>query len=160
MIKKDISLSVDIYKIIDELQSADRSLLETAKAVTKLAYAPYSKFNVGAAARLLDGKIVTGTNQENASYPVGICAERVLLSAVASQYGAAAITTIAISYDNLNGVSKQPISPCGICRQSLAEYEERTNQPIRIILSGLEGDIYIIEKVSYLLPLRFSSGNL
>ena len=130
------------------------------KQLQKKAYAPYSHFNVGAAALLTDGKIVTGTNQENASYPVGICAERVLLSAVASQYNNAAIETIAISYNNLNGASKHPISPCGICRQSLAEYEERTRQPIRLILSGLEGEVYVIEKAQYLLPLSFNADDM
>lgn len=160
MIKKEILFSVEIYKAIDELKPGDQILLKEARDITKAAYAPYSKFNVGAAARLINGKIVTGTNQENASYPVGICAERVLLSAIASQYATAAITTMAISYHNLTGVSNHPISPCGICRQSLAEYEERTNQTIRIILSGLEGDIYLIEKASYLLPLSFSSLDL
>lgn len=160
MLKKEIVLSVEVYKTADELTVADRELLATARETTQMAYAPYSKFKVGAAARLMDGNIVTGTNQENASYPVGICAERVLLSAIASQYNAAAIETIAISYYNLNGASVTPISPCGICRQSLAEYEERTGQTIRIILSGLEGEVYLIDKASALLPLSFSSGDM
>ena len=160
MIKKDIVLSVEIYESVGELRVEDSLLLNSAKAVTQFAYAPYSKFKVGAAARLVSGKIVTGTNQENASYPVGICAERVLLSAIASQYDAAAIDTIAISYDNLQGNSNNPISPCGICRQSLVEYEERTHQSIRIILSGLEGKIYIINKASNLLPLSFTAADM
>ena len=160
MIKKEILFSVEIYKSADELKPDDKNLLDAARAVTKMAYAPYSKFNVGAAALLIDGKIITGTNQENASYPVGICAERVLLSAIASQYNTQAIKTIAVSYHNLNGTSNHPISPCGICRQSLAEYEQRTQQPIKIILSGLEGDIYIIENAGNLLPLSFSSADL
>ena len=160
MIKKEILFSVEIYKSADELKPDEKNVLEAARTVTKMAYAPYSKFNVGAAALLIDGKIITGTNQENASYPVGICAERVLLSAIASQYNTQAIKTIAVSYHNLNGTSNHPISPCGICRQSLAEYEQRTQQPIKIILSGLEGDIYIIENAGNLLPLSFSSADL
>ena len=160
MIKKDITLAVEIYASADELTESDGNLLARAKDVTKQAYAPYSHFNVGAAAKLIDGKIVTGTNQENASYPVGICAERVLLSVVASQYNNAGIDTIAISYDNLNGESKQPITPCGICRQTLVEYEERTNQPIRLILSGLEGAVYIIGNAHHLLPLSFTSNDM
>ena len=160
MIKKEIIIAVEIYKSADELKPDEKNVLEAARAVTKMAYAPYSKFNVGAAALLIDGKIITGTNQENASYPVGICAERVLLSAIASQYNTQAIKTIAVSYHNLNGTSNHPISPCGICRQSLAEYEQRTQQPIKIILSGLEGDIYIIENAGNLLPLSFSSADL
>ena len=160
MIKNEITIAIEIYASADELNESDADLLARAKAVTKQAYAPYSHFNVGAAAKLVEGKIVTGTNQENASYPVGICAERVLLSAIASQYNNAAIDTIAITYDNLNGQSKHPISPCGICRQTLVEYEERTNQPIRLILSGLKGEVYIIEKAHHLLPLSFTSGDM
>jgi len=160
MIKKDITLAVEIYASADELNESDSNLLALAKDATKQAYAPYSNFKVGATAKLVDGKIVTGTNQENASYPVGICAERVLLSVVASQYNNAGIDTIAISYDNINGESKHPISPCGLCRQTLVEYEERTNQPIRLILGGLKGEVYIIEKAHHLLPLSFTATDM
>ena len=160
MTKLEFPFSVDVYATSTELNTLDFNLLEQARAVTKSAYAPYSNFNVGAAAQLTDGTVVTATNQENASYPVGICAERVLLSAVASQYSNSAIVTMAISYHNLKGESKRPISPCGVCRQSLAEYEERTHQPIRIILSGMEGEVYIIEKAQQLLPLSFNAGNM
>ena len=156
MIKKEIPFMVEIYSSSEELKRNDAELLTQARAVTKQAYAPYSNFKVGAAALLGDGTIVTGTNQENASYPVGICAERVLLSAVASQFANAGIITMAISYDNLNSESNHPISPCGICRQSLAEYEERTHQHIRIIMSGLKGEVYVIKKANQLLPLTFS----
>ena len=160
MIKKDIPFAVEIYSSSEELNDSDSKLLERARAITINAYAPYSNFRVGAAALLTDGTVVTATNQENASYPVGICAERVLLSAIASQFNEAAIITMAISYDNLNGESKNPISPCGICRQSLAEYEDRTHQPIRIILAGLKGEVYIIEKANYLLPLSFTAVDM
>lgn len=160
MIKKDIPFAVEIYSSSEELNDSDSKLLEQARAITKQAYAPYSNFRVGAAAILANGTIVTATNQENASYPVGICAERVLLSAIASQYDTSAIITMAISYDNLKGESKSPISPCGICRQSLAEYEERTQQAIRIILAGLKGEVYIIEKARHLLPLSFTAVDM
>lgn len=160
MIKKDIPFAVEIYSSSEELNDSDSKLLEQARAITKQAYAPYSNFRVGAAAILANGTIVTATNQENASYPVGICAERVLLSAIASQYDTSAIITMAISYDNLKGESKSPISPCGICRQSLAEYEDRTHQPIRIILAGLKGEVYIIEKARHLLPLSFTAVDM
>lgn len=160
MIKKDIQFSVEVYPNSEALTPADRDLLAEARATTAHAYAPYSKFKVGAAAVLANGKIVMATNQENASYPVGICAERVLLSAIASQYGGAGIKTMAISYHNLQGASNRPITPCGICRQSLAEYEERTQQTIRIILSGMDGEVYIIEKAQQLLPLSFSASDM
>src|SRR6187431_211237 len=116
MIKKDIHFSVDIYDSGEELAPGDAELVAAARASTKQAYAPYSKFLVGSVAKLENGVIVAGTNQENASFPVGICAERVLLSIVASQYPGLVVKTIAISYNNLNGESDHPISPCGICR--------------------------------------------
>jgi cytidine deaminase len=153
------------YKILNdskELDEKDTSLLEKARAVTDEAYAPYSKFHVGAAAMLVNGKIVTGTNQENASYPVGICAERSLLATAASNYPGVAIETMAVTYKNRNHPSKSnhPVSPCGMCRQTLQEFESRTNHPIRLILAGMEGDVFIIERSSQLLPLGFSSGEL
>ena len=160
MIKKVIDFSIVIYNSADELLEADKKLLIEAQSITSQAYAPYSQFKVGAAARLDNGKIVTATNQENASYPVGICAERVLLSVVASQYNNAIIETIAVSYNNLKGESMRPISPCGICRQSLTEYEDRTGNAIRLLLSGLKGEVFVIEKAHYLLPLGFNSGHM
>src|SRR5687767_2448844 len=138
MIKSQHILTVSEYDSIEELNEDDAWLLSEARAATQFAYAPYSNFNVGAVARLTNGEMVTGTNQENASYPAGICAERVLLSSVASQYPSVAVETIAISYNNMKGKSDTPVSPCGICRQSLAEYQQRTQKPIRIILSGME----------------------
>ena len=160
MKKENYSFAFDVYDSIDELDSQDAWLLREARGVTEAAYAPYSNFNVGAVAKMANGEIVAGTNQENASYPAGICAERVLLSSAATLYPQIAIETIAISYNNMNGISDHPISPCGICRQTLSEYEERMNHPIRLILSGLEGRVYIIEKSSNLLPLSFGSEDL
>jgi cytidine deaminase len=154
------NFSFDVYDSADELPEQDALLVREARKVTGNAYAPYSNFNVGAIAQLSNGKTVTGTNQENAAYPVGICAERVLLSTAASIFPNIAIDTIAISYDNKNGKSDRPISPCGICRQTLLEFEERVKQPIRLILSGLEGKIYIIQKASQLLPLSFGGEDL
>ncbi len=138
----------------------DAALLEEARAVTKVAYAPYSNFFVGAAARLANGTLVKGTNQENASYPVAICAERTLMSAAATQYPGVAIEAMAISYDNKNGESVKPISPCGVCRQMLAEFEDRTGHAIKIILGGLAGEVFIIHTAKDLLPLTFTSDDL
>jgi len=134
--------------------------LTDARNVTDKAYAPYSNFHVGAAAKLENGKIVTGTNQENASYPVGICAERVLLSAISSLYEGIPVETMAVSYQSKKMKSDHPISPCGMCRQALQEFEGRTGRPIRLILAGMEGEIYIINSASQLLPLAFSSEEL
>ena len=156
MEKSQQSFSFDIFDSAEELNKEDILLLNEARKATALAYAPYSQFRVSAVARLINGKIITGTNQENASYPVGICAERVLLSVASSLYPTTAIDTIAVTYFNENGKSDQPISPCGICRQSLHEYEQRLKHPIRLILSGSEGKVYVINKASFLLPMAFS----
>ncbi len=134
----------------------DALLLDEAKKATQLSYAPYSRFRVGAVAKLANGEMVTGSNQENASFPVGICAERVLLSTASSLYPGIAIETIAISYRDENGDSSHPVSPCGICRQSLLEYEQRMKRPIRLILGGQEGNICIISQAGQLLPLAFT----
>ena len=160
MNQEKYNFSFEVYDSADELPGEDALLVREARHITGNAYAPYSNFHVGAVARLSNGKTVTGTNQENAAYPVGICAERVLLSTASSLFPNVAINTIAISYDNKNGKSDHPISPCGICRQTLLEFEERVKQPIRLILSGLEGKIYIIQKASQLLPLSFGGEDL
>lgn len=160
MKKEAYQFEYQVYDSIEELTEQDAWLLNEARDVTAAAYAPYSNFNVGAVAKLVNGEIVAGTNQENASYPVSICAERVLLASAASLYPNIAIDSMAISYNNNNGLSIHPISPCGMCRQSLVEYEERVKQPIRLILSGLEGKVFIIEKADLLLPLSFGSVDL
>lgn len=152
--------SYDVYHSVDELNEQDAGLVKKARELTATAYAPYSNFNVAAIARLTNGETVAGTNQENAAYPVGICAERALLASAATLFPNIPIDTIAISYNNKNGVSSHPISPCGMCRQSLVEYEARVNKPIRLILSGLEGHVMVIEKAGWLLPLSFGSEDL
>lgn len=143
-----------------ELNEADALLLNEARKVTAEAYAPYSNFHVGAVALLENGEKVAGTNQENASYPVGICAERVLLGSAATLFPNVAIQTMAISYNSKEVKSDHPISPCGMCRQALLEYETRTEKPIRIILSGQEGKVYIINTVKFLLPFAFTKSEL
>jgi cytidine deaminase len=162
MKNEQVSFSFDIYQSIDELKQEDAQLLREARKATNNAYAPYSNFFVGAAAKLKNGVTITGANQENASFPVGICAERVLLSSVSSQSPANIVEAIAISYDNRNSEaeSSRPISPCGICRQTLVEYEQRQEHSIRLILGGMEGEAYVIEKASLLLPLSFTSNNI
>ena len=159
--KKEVyQFSYEIYDSAEDLDPADAVLLNKAKEVTAHAYAPYSRFRVGAAARLDNGQVITGTNQENASFPAGICAERVLMSAASSLYPGVPIDTLAVSYHNENGPGDNPISPCGICRQSLQEFEQRTGRPIRLILSGQKGAVYIIPHSSLLLPLAFTADEL
>src|ERR1700754_2782135 len=146
MSKKQYQFSYDEYNSAQELTASDAALLKTAQAVTVNAYAPYSHFRVGAAARLVNGEIVTGTNQENASFPAGICAERTLLPRAASLFPGVAVDVLAISYFNENGPSNRPISPCGICRQSQQEMEQRTGRPIRLIMGGYEGKVFVIQE--------------
>jgi cytidine deaminase len=159
---KQYNFGYEMFDDISELNKDDAALLAEARKITQKAYAPYSNFLVGAAAIFNNGEKVFGTNQENASYPVGICAERVLLASASMLQTDEPIKTMAISYNNLSriGGSDRPISPCGMCRQSLAEYEERTKQPMRLILSGMEGKVIVIESAVQLLPFSFSSDSM
>jgi cytidine deaminase len=156
----DYQFSYEVYQSIDELKEEDAWLLREAQDVSENAYAPYSNFQVGAVAKLRNGQIVAGSNQENASYPAGICAERVLLSSAASLYPGIPVDSMAISYRSSEVASDHPISPCGICRQSLQEYEQRVKSPIRLILGGMEGEIIIIPRSNSLLPLSFTGDDL
>jgi cytidine deaminase len=154
------SFSFDVYDNIGELPSQDQWLLNEAREVTATAYAPYSRFQVGAVALLANGEVVAGSNQENASFPVGLCAERVLLASVSSLYPGVPIDTIAISYFNNNGESDRPITPCGVCRQSLCEFESRVGRSIRLILGGMEGEVFVVPSSGSLLPMSFSGDDL
>lgn len=160
MNKEKFQFEFKVYDSIDELNNEDAYLLREARKVTEVAYAPYSNFRVGAFAKLLNGKTVSGTNQENAAYPAGICAERTLMSTASSLFPGVGIETIAISYNNTKGESNRPISPCGICRQSFVEFQQRTKNPIRIILSGMEGKVDVIENAENLLPLLFGADDM
>ncbi len=157
-IKKEFD--IEVYASIAELNAADAELLAKARESTKLSYAPYSNFNVGAAALLVNCQVVVGSNQENASYPASICAERILMGAASTLHPKVPIDTMAISYNNQNGTSNKPISPCGICRQYMVEYEKIVGQPFRIILSGMDGEVYIIAAAHMLLPLSFTSDDM
>lgn len=160
MEKQQLHIDYIVYNDINGLEDADAWLLKEAREVTAHAYAPYSHFQVGAVIRLANGEIVAGTNQENASFPIGLCAERVALASAASVYPNVDIDTIAISYHNLKGDSGHPISPCGMCRQALAEYEMKQDSAIRLVLGGLTGKVYVINRANDLLPLSFSGEEL
>jgi len=160
LIKEELKFTVEVYESSDELNQEDAFLLSEARSVTQFAYAPYSNFQVGAVAKLVNGEVVSGTNQENAAYPAGICAERSLISTAASNHPGVAIQTMAVTYNNLKGDSNTPVSPCGICRQVISEFQNRFKTPIRIILSGMNGKVQVIDNAGYLLPLAFSSEDL
>jgi cytidine deaminase len=159
-VTQQLSFSYEEWPDDAALSEQDRTLLEEARRVTELAYAPYSNFWVGAAARLVSGSLVVGTNQENASYPVGICAERVLLGHAAVRYPNDPIETIAISYHPKDRSSQIPLYPCGMCRQALLEQEIRFQRPMRLILAGMEGKVHVIESAQSLLPFAFTGQGL
>ena len=145
---------------VDELSPADREVVDAARRATANSYAVYSHFNVGAAVRLADGTIVRGTNQENAAYPSGLCAERTTLFWANSQYPTQSVEVLAIAARTEQGELPKPIPPCGACRQVILETEKRFNKAIRIILYGAK-ECYIIEDgVKALLPLSFDAGFL
>ena len=160
MKKERFEFEYESYASVDDLPEADAILLRRAKEATTKAYAPYSNFHVAAAARLANGEIISGTNQENASYPVGICAERVLLSAASAVYPDQPIDAIAVTYDSRSVNSDHPVAPCGMCRQALQEFEGRFRQPIRLIMGGMSGRVMVIPSTSYLLPFSFDKSEL
>lgn len=153
-------IEFETYADSSALPPEDAALLRQARNATKDAYAPYSRFRVGAAALLESGEVLTGTNQENASYPVGICAERTVLSAASSLYPNLPVLAIAVSYDNELAPSTEPIAPCGICRQTLVEYTARFSRPIRLILAGLTGKVIVVADSADLMPLSFSAKSM
>ena len=142
-----------------ELSKEDRELVEAAKQATNGSYAPYSKFLVGAAARLMDGCIVTGANQENAAYPSGLCAERTALFAAGAQHPEQPVVALAIAARKGRRFLAQPISPCGACRQVISGVEERYGVPIRILLYGTDG-VLVSDGISPLLPLSFADKDM
>ncbi|MDD2960547.1 MAG: cytidine deaminase [Muribaculaceae bacterium] len=139
----------------NELTQCDKNLVDLAKSATQRAYAPYSKFHVGAAILLSNGELVTGSNQENAAFPSGTCAERTAIYYAHAQYPEAKVDAIAIAAFQNGKFEKSPISPCGACRQAILEYETLAGKPIRVILYGSD-EIYILEGIKALLPLSFS----
>lgn len=148
------------YKLCayEELTEQDRQLIDAAKQATERSYAPYSNFRVGAAALLANGTIITGTNQENAAYPSGLCAERTALFYAGSSYPDTAVVALAIAAYTDGTFTRNPIAPCGACRQVMLEVENRYQHPIRTLLYGTEG-IYLIEGgTRQLLPLTFDAS--
>jgi cytidine deaminase len=154
-----ISFSYKEYENHEELNADDRELVLAARESALNAFAPYSKFRVGAAIRLESGLIVRGANVENAAFPSGICAERSALSHSVPNYHNDKPLAIAIAAMTEYGLTDDPVPPCGNCRQVIAEEESRIANQIRIILSGKTKTI-IIESIKYLLPLQFNKKNL
>ncbi len=154
--KLSISSEFEVYDSEKDLLPVENALLQKAKEVLKNAYAPYSNFLVGAAILLENGEICIGNNQENAAYPSGLCAERVAIFHASAIHSTVPIKTIAICCKSLNTVIEGPVTPCGACRQVIAEYETKYNKPIRIIMQGEKGNVYAANDIESLLPLMFN----
>jgi len=156
-----LSSHFEKYDNLEELPQEDQDLMRDARLAADDAYAPYSKFHVGAAVRLANGVVVRGSNQENAAYPSGLCAERVALFAAGAQHPGIKILAIAISaYPEGKKVMTIPISPCGNCRQVMSEYELRYAHKIRVIMEGGSGTFIASENVAQFLPYLFSGDAL
>jgi cytidine deaminase len=154
---KEISItsSFIVFDSLNELSKDVQDLMNQAIEIRKKAYAPYSQFRVGAALLLDNGKIVLGSNQENAAYPSGLCAERTAIFYAGSMYPEAKILKIAITAASDTNQTKAPIPPCGSCRQSIAEYEIKQETPIEIYFMGEIGEVYKSASLKNLLPFMF-----
>lgn len=155
MNKITVNTTFLVYDAKADLPQNIQSLMEEAIAIRKNAYAPYSKFRVGCAILLDNGKIVLGSNQENAAYPSGLCAERVAIFQAGSLYPESKILKMAISATSDDRPVLEPIPPCGSCRQSIAEYETRQETPIEIFFMGESGSVYQSDSLRNLLPFMF-----
>ena len=156
----NINATFTVYQTAEELPQDIQLLLQQAIEIRKKAYAPYSRFRVGCALLLDNGKIVLGSNQENAAYPSGLCAERVAIFQAGAIYPDAKIITMAISAASDTNQTTTPIPPCGACRQSISEYEFKQDTPIEIYFMGERGEVYKSDSIKNLLPLTFDKNFL
>ena len=153
MENKIITTKIEVYSY-NELNETDKNLVNCAKKATETAYAPYSKFHVGAAVLLENGEIVSGSNQENAAFPSGTCAERTTIFYAGARYPGVRFCSMAIAAFTDGEFIEEPISPCGACRQAILEYEKLGGLPIEILLAGRE-KVYKLQGIRSLLPLSF-----
>lgn len=160
MQKIEVKASATIYNNVEELSQEDKMLMDKAIEARKKAYAPYSKFNVGAAFLLENGEIVLGNNQENAAYPSGMCAERVGVWKIGSEFPGVKIKKLAITAASENSTVDKPVGPCGGCRQTLSEYEINQKEPMEVLFMGEVGKIIKTESLLSLLPFSFDSSYL
>ena len=156
MTNKEIKIAYQEFEAPEQMEAQDRKLVEAAIEAMSGSYAPYSNFNVGAAVMFEDGEIVKGSNQENAAYPSGICAERTAMFYASANYPENAMTAIAITASQNGTLCDNPATPCGSCRQVMAQYQTKGGQPMEILLIGGK-KIWKFGKVSDVLPLIFDS---
>ncbi|MGJ8549670.1 cytidine deaminase [Winogradskyella wichelsiae] len=155
-----IETTLEVYNDFNELSKAMQNLMTAAIEARENAYAPYSKFNVGAAILLDNNEVVIGSNQENACFPSGLCAERTAIFYAGAKYPKAKILKMAITAASQNQITDKPIPPCGACRQSIAEYEMKQDLPIEIYFMGAQGKVIKSHSLANLLPLLFESSVL
>jgi cytidine deaminase len=157
MTEKQLTTTIQVFDSISELPVDIQKLMKDAVEAREKAYAPYSKFKVGAALVLENGSIVKGSNQENASYPSGLCAERTAIYAAGANYPNQKIKTIAITATSEKHDVLEPIAPCGACRQAIAEYEQKQEDPIEIYFTGTSGKVIHVKALLDILPLAFDN---
>ena len=156
MTERQIQISYQEYKSIDEMNPEDRELAAEAIKAMQGAYAPYSHFHVGAAVRMSNGQIVRGANQENAAFPSGLCAERTAMFAAGARYPDKDMQSIALAGGVMGRLGSQPATPCGACRQVMAQYQAKSGKPMSVIMISSDR-IWKFEKVDDILPLIFNS---
>ena len=155
MENKKVEIQYIVYQNHDELSYIDKNLVLEARLASEKAYAPYSRFRVGAAILLSNNQIITANNQENVSYPEGLCAERNALFYASANFPNEKIISIAVAGNSILKTTDIPISPCGGCRQVMAEYERKQNHKIKVLMTGIKGEIMVVNGIENLLPLGF-----
>ncbi len=156
MIERKLNIRYQEYSSKEEMEPADQELVDAALKAQKGSYSPYSHFQVGAALRLEDGSIIQGANQENVAFPSGLCAERVAMFAASANHPGLAFDTLAVAGADHGILCESPATPCGACRQVMAEYQTKGGRPLKIILIGARR-IYKFARVDDILPLIFDS---
>ena len=156
MTNPEINITYEEYKSIDELNAEDRELAAEAIKAMEGAYAPYSHFHVGAAVRMSNGQIVRGANQENAAFPSGLCAERTAMFAAGARYPDKDMLSLALAGGVMGRLASQPATPCGACRQVMAQYQAKSGKPMSVIMISAD-KVWKFEKVDDILPLIFNS---
>ncbi|WP_299522586.1 cytidine deaminase [Winogradskyella sp.] len=159
---KEVSIEtkLQVFDDVSDLPDNVQKLMASAAEARDNAYAPYSKFKVGAAILLDNNEIITGSNQENASYPSGLCAERTAIFYAGAKYPDAKMLIMALTASSNNQVTDKPIPPCGACRQAIAEYEIKQDLPIEIYFMGATGKVVKSNSLANLLPLGFDRSFL
>lgn len=160
MKKEIVNISIEVYQSFDKLPENIQNLFNKAQQAREQAYAPYSHFKVGAAVLLDSGEIVIGNNQENAAYPSGLCAERVAVYSAAANFPSQKIRALAVAVNDKNNRLDKPAAPCGSCRQSLFEFEQKQKTPFPVYFMGEKGKIIKSNSVSDLLPFGFGPDSL